>query len=68
VYPLAQHDPATAANWVELIDNRDRRISASMNLAHQWLQQDPVAARNWITGTDLPDQFKQQLLNSPAGR
>ena len=57
MYPLAQHDPATAANWVELIDNRDRRISASMNLAHQWLQQDPVAARNCITGTDLPDQL-----------
>jgi hypothetical protein len=34
------------------------------NIARTWLRNDPQAATTWISGSNLPDDRKQRLLNN----
>jgi hypothetical protein len=42
----------------------NQRNSAIENIARIWLRTDPAAAEKWLANTSLPDQQKQNLLNS----
>ena len=53
-----------AAPFAETLTDPNQRNSAIENIARNWLRTDPAAAEKWLANTSLPDQQKQNLLNS----
>jgi hypothetical protein len=55
--------PQAASEWVESIENEEKRYQAIEKIAHQWLPVDSEAAWRWLQQTSLPADRKEKLLN-----
>jgi hypothetical protein len=61
---VANQYPDIAAPFAEAMTDPNQRNNAIQNVARNWLRTDPTAATAWLATTTLPDQQKQNLLNS----
>jgi putative heme degradation protein len=56
--------PDLAAQFATALTDEHQRDSAIQNVARNWLRTDPTAATTWLNNTSLPQNQKDQLLNS----
>lgn len=60
--------PAEAFQWVERIQDEERRREGVQMVARVWLRLDPQVAVAWIARSDLPEDLRESLLKSPRAR
>ncbi|MEI7808532.1 MAG: hypothetical protein WCJ07_08615 [Verrucomicrobiota bacterium] len=61
---LSWQYPEYAAPFANSLTDANQRNSAIQNVARNWLKTDFTAAKTWLNGTALPENQKQNLLNS----
>ena len=61
---LSWQYPEYAAPFANSLTDANQRNSAIQNVGRSWLRTDPTAATKWLNGTALPENQKQNLLNS----
>ena len=60
---MAQTDPASAARWVDTIQDENMWRNTAQQVAFQWLRTDASAAKQWVAQSQLPAQFKTSFAN-----
>lgn len=56
--------PAKALEWIKEIADEERRRQSTLRYTRQWHAQDPGAAQSWIVEADIPNEWRQQVLNN----
>jgi hypothetical protein len=56
--------PAGAVRWVEEIEDPELRRRRTLRYTRRWFVQDAEAARAWLDAAEIPDEWRQQVLNN----
>ena len=60
----ADASPAEALRWAGQIEDEKLRRHRILRYSRQWFVQDPDAAGAWLEEADIPDGWRQQILDS----
>ena len=56
--------PAEAVRWAGLIADEELRRKRTLRFTRRWFVKDPDAAGAWLLEADIPDGWRQQILNN----
>ena len=66
-WKVQEQNPEAALAWAGTITDEKRRAEASYRLVRGWMDRDPEVARAWVTGSQLPADMKERLINRRRG-
>ena len=59
---LVQEDPEAAVAWAAAITDDGRRRNKTEEIVRNWMRFDPQGARAWVSGSWLPQESRDRLL------
>ena len=61
---VQETDPEAAIAWANTITDERRRTETSYRVVREWMEREPANARAWVTGSQLPAEMKERLMNN----
>jgi len=63
---LSESSPASAIDWVERIEDPDRRRRSLVRVGRVWRRRDPDALLAWLGESGLPQELQEQIRRGPG--
>jgi hypothetical protein len=61
---LAKVSPAEALRWSGQITDEELRRMRTLRYTRQWFTKDPEAAQAWLAEAQVPERWREQILNN----
>ena len=57
--------PAKAIGWARRIGDAELRVESLTAVGKRWFRADPQAARAWLAESELPEEARRAVLETP---